>query len=182
MKTEMVFKYYVTYVLQRWLPYKQEGCKVHTCITNKVKVKCIKTEQKIEYNSRLEPSTLPRDDGKRPDGLNTAPWKEGRCLVWDFTCPDTLAASHLDRAVSGPGAVATEAEARKRSKYSSLAATYYFVPVAVETLGALGQEAAQFISDLGRRITATTGQPRSVAFLFQRLSVAIQRGNAASVT
>jgi len=52
-------------------------------------------------------------------------------------CPDTLAASHLDRVLSGPGAVATEAEARKRTKYNSIAATYYFVPVAVETLGAL---------------------------------------------
>jgi len=78
--------------------------------------------------------------------------------------------------------VATEAEARKRSKYSSLAATYYFVPVAVETLAALGEEAAEFIIDLSRRITATTGQPRSVAFPFERLTVAIQRGNAASVT
>ena len=53
--------------------------------------------------ARLEPSTLSRDDGKCPDGLSTAPWKEGHCLVWDFICPDTLAASHLDRAVSGRG-------------------------------------------------------------------------------
>ena len=60
-------------------------------------------------------------------------------------------------------------------------ATYYFVPVAVETLGVLGEEAAAFISDLGRRIAAMTGEPRSSAFLFQRLSVAIQAGNAASV-
>ena len=84
--------------------------------------------------------------------------------------------------MSGPGAVATEAEARKRSKYSSLVATYYFVPVAVETLGALGEEAAEFISDLGRPIAVTTSEPRSVTFLFQRLSVAIQRGNAVSLT
>jgi len=104
-------------------------------------------------------------------------------IVWDFTCPDTLAASHLDRAVSaGLGAVATEAEARKRTKYNCLAATYYFVPVAVETLGALGEEATAFISDLGHRIVATSGEPRSTAFLFQRLSIAIQRGNAASIT
>jgi len=37
--------------------------------------------------------------------------------------------------------VATEAEARKCTKYNSLAATYYFVPVAVETLGPLGEGA-----------------------------------------
>jgi len=48
-----------------------------------------------------------------------------------------------------------EAEGWNRSKYISLAATYYFVPIAVETLGALGEEAAVFISDLGRRIVAT---------------------------
>ena len=57
------------------------------------------------------------------------------------------------------------------------------MPIAVETLGALGEEAVAFISDLGLyRIAATTGEPCSSAFLFQRLSVAVQRGNAASVT
>ena len=59
-----------------------------------------------------------------------------RRLVWDFTCPDTLAAGDLNRAVSGPGAVANEAEARKSVKYQSLAALYNFTLVAVETLGA----------------------------------------------
>ena len=37
----------------------------------------------------LEPKSLSRDDGKRPDGLIVLPWANGRCLVWDFTCPDT---------------------------------------------------------------------------------------------
>ena len=38
--------------------------------------------------ARLEPSCLSRNDGKRPDGLTLVPWSHGRCLVWDFTCPD----------------------------------------------------------------------------------------------
>jgi len=54
------------------------------------------------------------------------------------------------------------------------------VPVAVETLGALREEATAFISDLGGQIAAMTGDPRS--FNLQSLSVAIQRGNAACVT
>ena len=49
-----------------------------------------------------------------------APWKAGHCLVWDFTCPDTLAASHLNCAVTGGRAIATEAEAKKKLKYSRL--------------------------------------------------------------
>ena len=102
-------------------------------------------------------------------------------MIWDFTCPDTLAASHLNRAVVSPGAVANDAESRKTSKYQSLAAMYRFTPIAVETIGALGEEASTFFRDLGRRITAVTSEPRSLQFLLQRLSVTIQRGNAACV-
>jgi len=45
-------------------------------------------------------SSLSHDDGKRPGGLSLMLWKAGRCLVWDFTCPDTFAASHFNCAVT----------------------------------------------------------------------------------
>ena len=96
-------------------------------------------------------------------------------------CPDTLAASHLNRAVLSPGAVANDAESRKSTKYRSLTALYSFTPVAVETLGALGEQAYAFFRDLGHRIAAVTTEPRSFQFLMQRLSVTVQRGNAACV-
>jgi hypothetical protein len=131
--------------------------------------------------SMLEPSSLSREDGKRPDGLTILPWANGRCLIWDVTCPDTLAASHLDRAVLAPGTVANDAEQRKRTKYFSLAARYHFVPITIETLGSLGEEAMQFFRDVGHRVAAETGEPRSLQFLLQRVSVAVQRGNAACV-
>ena len=134
-----------------------------------------------EIPAILEPSSLSRNDGKRPDGLTVLPWANGRCAVWDFTCPDTLAPSHLNRAVDGAGCVANDAEMRKSAKYTSLSALYQFTPIAVETLGALGVEALAFLKDLGRRIAAATGEPRSFQFLLQRLSVAVQRGNAASI-
>ena len=40
-----------------------------------------------------------------------------------------------------PGAVANDAENHKMTKYSSLSAQYDFRPIAVETLGAPGDEA-----------------------------------------
>ena len=39
----------------------------------------------------------------------------------------------------------------------------------------------QFLRDVGRRVAAETGEPRSLQFLLQRVSVAVQRGNAACV-
>jgi len=55
------------------------------------------------------------------------------------------------------------------------------VPVTVETLGALGAGAVELLHELGRRITESTGEHRAMEYLLQRLSVAIQCGNAASV-
>src|SRR5208282_1866578 len=82
---------------------------------------------------------------------------------------------------NGPGLVATEAERKKRSKYACLTPTYHFIPVAVETFGALGEDAGDFVKALGKSISAVTGEKRSTEFLLQRLSVAIQRGNASCV-
>ena len=59
-----------------------------------------------EIPSKLEPTSLIRQNEKRPDGMSQSSWKNGRCLAWDFTCPDTLASSHLNTAINGPGAVA----------------------------------------------------------------------------
>ena len=131
--------------------------------------------------SHLEPSGTSRVDGKRPDGATVMPWKCGRALAWDATCPDTYAPSHLALAAREAGAVANQAEQQKTEKYAHLSASHHFVPFAVETSGVFGPEALSLLEDIGRRIRAETGEPRSFQFLLQGVSVAIQRGNAASV-
>src|SRR5664279_4136467 len=124
-----------------------------------------------EIPSRLEPSSLSRSDGKRPDGMSLIQWKQGRCLVRDVTCSDTLVPSHLNRAVTGPGVVATDAESHKLTKYETINRTYCFVPIAVETLGAIGDDATAFLKDLGGRIETVTKEHRATEFLLQRVSV-----------
>ena len=131
--------------------------------------------------SRREPSGIYRSDGKRPDGISLVPWKQGKVLVWDATCPDTFAPSHLPSAAMSSGAVAQQAEQAKRAKYAHLDASHHFVPVAVETSGVLGPEALQLLRDLGHRLREATGEQRSYQFLLQRVSVAVQRGNRVAV-
>jgi hypothetical protein len=55
------------------------------------------------------------------------------------------------------------------------------VPNAIEILGAMGEDEADFIHRLGQRITAVSEERRATEFPLQRLSVAIQRGNEMSV-
>ena len=96
---------------------------------------------------------------------------------------DSLAKSHLNRTVHVAGAAAESAADAKIREYADLPRAVTFVPVAVETLG-LGpicSDGIEFITELGRRIASFSGDPRDTAFLFQRISIAVQRGNAASV-
>jgi len=53
--------------------------------------------------------------------------------------------------------------------------------VSVESRGALGEEASASFRNLGHRIASVNVEPRSFQFMMQRLSVAVQRGNAACV-
>lgn len=129
----------------------------------------------------LEPVGLARDDGKRPDGATLVPWKLGRALVWDVTCVDTFAQSHIQGTRSQAGAAADQAQVNKRRKYSSLLKDYDFAALAVETLGPWSSDMRNFIKALSSRLVQATGDPRAGAYLSQRISIAIQRGNAASV-
>jgi len=70
-------------------------------------------------------------------------------------------------------------ESTKEAEYRQLANSHVFVAVAIETEGTWNHLAVELTQELGRRITAVTDHPRG--FLFQRLSVALQWGNAVSI-
>jgi len=97
-----------------------------------------------------EPTGLNRTDGKRPDGMTLIPSWVGKPAVWDLTVICTSAGSYLNSSAREAGAAAEFAANRKMAKYVSLAASYIFFPIAVETQGPLSEEARQLLCDLGR--------------------------------
>ena len=90
---------------------------------------------------------------------------------------DSLAPSRVGK----PSHAASEAEQRKSAKYSELSATHHFAAVACCTLCSWGESSLKFLKALGKRLSDSTQEPRAGFYLRQRLSVAIARGNAASV-
>jgi hypothetical protein len=119
-----------------------------------------------------------RDDGKRPDGATLIPF-----LIWDVTCVDTLAASYILRKTSIiAGSAAEEASKRKHDKYQNLkSANYIFKTLAFETLGPWSLECKTFIDFIGAKLIIESGDSRAKFFFYQRISLAIQRGNAPSI-
>src|SRR6185369_7603394 len=134
---------------------------------------------KFGFNDK--PLGCARSDGKKPDGLTLVPWRRGRSVLWDFTCSDTFAPSHLQSTSAAAGAAARAAEHRKRSKYAHLENRFTFVPVAVESMGVWGEEGRRFVRELGFKVAVSTSEPKAPTYLMQRISLAVQRGNVASV-
>ena len=69
-----------------------EGWHTHHAAINDIICRSLVT---TKVPSRLEPAGLYRSDGKRPDGISLIPLKNGKCQIWDVTCPDMYAPSHV---------------------------------------------------------------------------------------
>ena len=67
------------------------------------------------------------------------------------------------------------------TKYKTIAQTHLFCPIAIETSGVFGPVASAILHDLAPHIKDVSKELNSRAYLFQKISVAVQRDNAASV-
>ena len=137
----------------------------------------------LDLPSVLEPRGLYRTDGKRQNSVTMIPGEMGKQLVWDVTVADAFAPSRLNQgSLCNPGTTATEAEARKIEKYRELIDNgYIFQPVALEVQGSLGERSEIFITRLCKMLCRSHDDQRAGSFLKQRISMALQIGNAACV-
>ena len=124
---------------------------------------------------------LSRKDRKRPDGLTLTTWKNGKCLIWDFTCADTLCQSYVKQCSKEAGAAAEIREKIKISNYKELANDYWFVPVGAESFGSWGPEGHKLVKEIWGKVMEETGEKQSSFYIFQSISMAIQRGNASCI-
>src|SRR6218665_2854825 len=67
---------------------------------------------------------------------------------------------------------------KMKKNYSALLNTHFFVPLALDTLGPINITGQIFLSDLGRKLTTSTGGNRETCFSLQRLSITIKRFNS----
>ena len=56
-----------------------------------------------------------------------------------------------------------------------------FVPIGVKTLGSWGTEGLKLVKSIGKKVMEATGEKRSTFYIFQSISIAIQRGNASCI-
>jgi len=90
----------------------------------------------------------------------------------------TPAASYLSSSARSAGAAADLVASRKEAKYASLTNSYIFQPIALESHGAFSTSALSFLATLDERLTGTSSDFCEMSYLFQGLSVIVQRLNS----
>ena len=89
-----------------------------------------------------------RTDGKRPYGSTLVPWSAGKFVLLGFIIADSMAPFYATISSVWAGLVAEQSSARMVTKYSELAISHIFVPIAMESVGPTCAEAHTFLSEL----------------------------------
>ena len=88
-----------------------------------------------------------------------------------MTVVHTLAASYVAQSAVQARKAAEIAAERKSAKYIGLSSSHIFIPVAVKSLDPLADDAHRIITEIGRRMTFSTGDPRETAFLLSLIHI-----------
>ncbi|PSN56853.1 hypothetical protein C0J52_08294 [Blattella germanica] len=98
--------------------------------------------------------------------------------MWDAT----VSASYLPITSQSSGSAAELAVMHEKNKYRALVDNFIFIAFAVQTYRPWCREALDLVSEIGKQLRVLTCDPRATEFLRQRISIAIQMGNATNST
>ena len=125
---------------------------------------------------------LPGQGGKPADIL-VPHWTGGKDTAYDVTVINPLQTAEVTGAATTPGHALNTAHKRKLDKSweECHRQGIEFIPIAVESLGAWHPTAVAEVAKLGSALARQNGDKESTTIqrLFQQLSVALMRGNAA---
>ena len=119
----------------------------------------------------------------RPADVYIGNWIDGRKIAFDVSVTSPTQEAVLFQSADRPAAAI---EARKLTKNRAHfdhcnAQGIFFQPLVVETFGGWDRDALSFLKEMGRQDARRWGKDAAleIKYFFQRLSVSLQRGNAA---
>ena len=139
--------------------------------------------QHASLNPRKEMPGLIPNSLSRPADVFVENWVDGRKVAFDVSVTSPTQEATVLQAANRPGAAIDARKASKnRAHFADCRAQgIFFQPLVVESFGGWDRDALLFLKELGRQDARRWGKDpaQEIRYFFQRLSVALQRGNAA---
>ena len=129
--------------------------------------------------STLEPIGLSRrGDKKRKDGLTYPTCKNEKWLIWDFTSADSLSKSYVKKSFYISGLCSSW---KRRQKVENIAICQIITILCPGTYGTYSPQGIKLVKKIGNKIQDATGEKLSTFYLYQSISISIQKDNAVCV-
>ena len=142
-----------------------------------------KEAQHASLNPTKEMPGLIPNSQTRPADVYVANWIDGRKMAFDVSVISPTQEAVLHRAADSAAAAINMRKASKnRTHYENCRSQgINFQPLVVETFGGWDKDAVQFLKDIARLDARRWGKNDALEIkqFFQRLSITLQRGNAA---
>ena len=150
----------------------------HNSIRNVIHQTCIAAG----LSASLEPPHLLSNSEHRPGDIFIRDWSCGKSIAMDVTVSCTLQQSNLDKAAAHDRFHAQDADTRKRRLLAKVydGSGFIFQPMSFESTGGMTSATEETLKTIATFWGARQGIERHTAipWLFQKVSMALQRGNA----
>ena len=141
-----------------------------------------KEAQKASLSPTMEMPGLVPGSQSRPADVFIPSWLNGKKTAFDISVVSPTQDAVVDRAADyAAAAIEMRKAAKNRLHFDNCRAQgIAFEPLVVETFGGWDSAAVKFLKDMARQSARRWGKNNAeeIKFFFQRLSVALQRGNA----
>ena len=152
---------------------------------DRIRDKVFKEAQLASLSPTMEMPGLIPGSSSRPADIYIPNWLDGKKVAFDVSVVSPTQDAILHRAAETPAAAIEMRKAAKNRLHfdNCRAQGIAFYPLVVETFGGWDSEAAKFLKDMARQCARRWGKnnPDEIKYFFQRLSVALQRGNASLI-
>ena len=142
-----------------------------------------KAAQHASLNPLKEMPGLIPGSLSRPADVYIGNWVDGRKVAFDVSVTSPVQETILIRAADHPAAaIDARKQAKMRAHHADCQAQgIFFQPLVVESFGGWDSDALKFLKEMGRQDARRWGKDSAmeIKYFFQRLSIALQRGNAA---
>ena len=142
-----------------------------------------KEAQHASLNPTKEMPGLVPTSQSRPADVYVGNWIDGQKMAFDVSVVSPTQDAILHRAVdSAAAAIDMRKSSKKHAHFDNCHSQgIFFQPLVVETFGGWDKDAVQFLKDIARLDARRWGKNDAIEIkqFFQRLSIVLQRGNAA---